>query len=971
MSPSIRTPVLVLGLIAVLAFAPAVSAQIARGNIYGKASDETGAVLPGVTVTLSGTFGTRTTTTGAGGEFRFLNVDQGRHELLVTLTGFTTLKREVLVQTGQNVELEFVLTVAGVQETMVVTAETPVIDTKKVGTATVVSSEELGKIPSSRDPWALLRTVPGVIVDRVNIAGSESGQQSYYTAKGSDQKDSVWSIDGIVITDMAALGSSPGYYTYDTFDEINVATGGSSAATATGGLGINMVTRRGTNQFKGSFGGYFTHNDLQWGNVPSELRSDARLQGNDKADHTEQIADWSADFGGPILKDKLWFYGSYGRNDIRVVNLNQQRDKSVLANASAKLNWQATENDMVSAFWFSNSKEKIGRLGAFSGVGTYLDGTRWDQGNYYPRHPHGLSKLEWNHIFSPNFFLNTKGSYYSTGFSLEPQGGLEDSRWVLDNINRQARGTAQAVFYLRPQTTLQADASWFRDALGGSHEIRFGFGWRLVGGSSETTYPGNKARAAFNPTSTRARFYRDSFTDADGEYWSGYLADTFNKGRLTLNLGLRWDLQRSRNNESSIEGNPLIPNLLPGLSYQGSAGEWPVSWNTISPRAGLTYALDESHKTLVRASYAWYAGQLQNSYASVVNPVGAAFLEYDWRDLNGDETVQLGEVDFSRLRNSSGVDPQNPSAVGEDPDRFDPDLAANRDHEAIVGIDRELAPNLVVSAAYTWRRAYDLMPMQLMLPYWYPWVGIRSSDYARGETLCANGYCATPFVLNEAALERPDVTGGIYFTNRDGFAWNYNGVELSLVKRMSNKWMGRVALSWNNWTEDVEPAAVSLSTPTSLVTDPKIDGGIVVSYGAGTSGKTYYMNAKWSLNANMLYQLPAGFEIAANVFGRQGYPNPAYAVLDLGALDGFQNVLATSTEQDTQRFPDLWDVDLRLAKSFSFGERLRLTLSTEMFNVFNSNTEMNRINDFDSSAYRRLDEILAPRIVRFGARVSF
>ncbi|HSB85394.1 MAG TPA: TonB-dependent receptor plug domain-containing protein, partial [Ilumatobacteraceae bacterium] len=722
----------------------------------------------------------------------------------------------------------------------------PIVDTKKVGTATVVTHDELNKIPSSRDPWALLRTIPGVIVDRVNIAGSESGQQSYYTAKGADQKDSVWSIDGIVITDMQALGSSPGYYTYDTFDEVNVTTGGSGVSTATGGLGINMVTKRGTNEFRGGIGGFFTNDDLQWGNAPAELLGDPRLQGNDKADHTDRILDWSAEFGGPILKDKLWFYGSYGRNDIRVVNLNQQRDKSVLTNYSAKLNWQASTNDMVSAFWFLNDKTKIGRLGA-AGSLAHLEGTRWDQGNAYSKQPHGLTKLEWNHIFSADFFLNAKGSYYSTGFSLEPQGGLEDSKWVLDNINRQARGTTYAEYYLRPQTTLNLDGSWFKEAFGGSHEIKFGLGWRSVGGSRETVNPGNKVRASFNPTSTRARFYRDRFTDAEGQYWSGYVADTFNKGRLILSAGLRWDLQRSRNKATSVEGNPLIPELLPGLSYEGDGGNWPVEWNTLSPRAGFTLALDEARKTLVRGSYAWYAGQLSNTYAALVNPVGLAYLEYDWRDLNGDEIVQLGEVDFSRLRAFGGVDPQNPSAVGEDPDRFDPDLSANRDHEVIVGVDRELAPNLVASVAYTWRRAYDLMPMQLMLPYWYPWVGIRSTDYLRGETSCERGFCATPWVLDENALNRPEVTGGIYWTNRQGFAWNFNGLEFSLVKRMANKWMGRVAFSWNNWTEDVEPEASAMSTPTSIVTDPKHDGGIVVSYGAGTSGKVYYMNAKWQL----------------------------------------------------------------------------------------------------------------------------
>jgi hypothetical protein len=684
---------------------------------------------------------------------------------------------------------------------------------------------------------------------------------------------------------------------------------------------------------------------------------------------TEQIADWSVDLGGPIVEDKLWFYGSYGENDIRVRNLNQQRDKTRLVNYSGKLNWQAGPDDMISAFWFLNAKEKVGRVGAAGGL-THLEGTRWDQGGTYPRHPHGLSKLEWNHVFGPSVFLSAKAAYMSTGFSLEPQGGVDDDRWVIDNVNFEARGTSHGIFYERPQMTFSADGSWFTAGWGGNHEVTFGAGWRDVRSSSDRQNPGDNAMARFNPSSTRARFYRDAFTETQGEYWHLFLADTFTRDRLTLNVGLRWDLQRSRNQPSQVPASPLVPDLLPGIDYAGD-GDWPVTWNTVSPRVGVTFALDEARKTLLRGSYAWNAGQLANAYAATINTVGSSFVEYDWVDRNSDEVVQLGEVDFSQLRSSSNVDPNDPGGLAESPNRIDPDMNANRDHEVIVGLDRELMPNLSAGLAYTWRRSYDLMGMQLMLPYWYPWVGLSGSDYERQSPVCENGYCATPWVLNDAALDRADVTGGLYWHNRSDFAWNYQGVELSVVKRMSDKWMGRVAFSFNDWSEDVGPGATAYSTPTAVLTDPKIDGGVVVSYGAGTSGKVYYMNARWQIAANALYQLPAGFEIAASAFGRDGYPTPAYALLDLGALDGLQYVLADSTEQDTQRFPSLWDFDLRLAKRLRLGDRVDLILSAEMFNLLNSNTEMNRVNQFDSASYLRLDEILAPRIVRFGARLTF
>ena len=131
----------------------------------------------------------------------------------------------------------------------------------------------------------------------------------------------------MVVTDMSAIGASPTYFTYDSFDEVNFSTGGNDVRVATGGIGIGLVTKRGTNAFHGSLNGYFTNDSLQWSNLPAELVGDPRLKGSDKADHTDQLADYSVDIGGPIMKDKLWFYGSYEKNDIRIRNLRQLPDK--------------------------------------------------------------------------------------------------------------------------------------------------------------------------------------------------------------------------------------------------------------------------------------------------------------------------------------------------------------------------------------------------------------------------------------------------------------------------------------------------------------------------------------------------------------------------------------------------------------------------------------------------------------------
>ena len=200
---------------------PAAFAQISTGSIYGKVTDEQSAVLPGATVTLTGAnTGARTTNSGPGGDFRYLNLDPGTYTVTVALSGFSTTQRTVIVNAGVNVEVPFIAKVASVAETVTVDAETPVIDSKRMGTGTTLNSDELSKLPNSRDPWAFMRAVPGVQIDRVNQAGSESGQQSGFIGKGSAQADSMWVLDGVVITDPAAVGASPNYYDFDSFEEV-------------------------------------------------------------------------------------------------------------------------------------------------------------------------------------------------------------------------------------------------------------------------------------------------------------------------------------------------------------------------------------------------------------------------------------------------------------------------------------------------------------------------------------------------------------------------------------------------------------------------------------------------------------------------------------------------------------------------------------------------------------------------------
>ena len=363
--------ILALAVGLVFALSGVALAQVATGNVYGVAKDESGATLPGVNATLSSEYGTRTAVTGPDGAFRFVNLNKGDYTVTLSLAGFASSTRKIKVTTGENVELEFGLKVSGVAETVEVQGETPLVDSKRRGTSTTMTSDELSKVPNARDPWGVLRAVPGVMVDRVNIAGNENGQQATSSSKGQLSAENTWNIDGIVITDMSATGASPSYYDFGAFQEITVTTGGSDLAMATGGAGINLTTRRGTNAFHGSARYMVADEGLSFGNIndqtqapfnPASLAVDPRLKNTDgtfrdQGDRIKNIKDYGFDLGGPIIKDKLWFYGSYGKQDIKLLRLVNTPDNTLPPSYNAKLNWQATGSTMVSAFYFLGAKQ--------------------------------------------------------------------------------------------------------------------------------------------------------------------------------------------------------------------------------------------------------------------------------------------------------------------------------------------------------------------------------------------------------------------------------------------------------------------------------------------------------------------------------------------------------------------------------------------------------------------------------------
>ena len=965
----------------VLSLAASATAQVQSGTISGTVKDQQGGVIPGVAATVQGVDVTQTTITNGSGQFRFLDLAPGAYTVSLTLNGFKPLSREgLIVEVGKTVALTFELHIQDLVDRVTVVGQTPMVDPRQTGTAANITFDELRNIPTSRDPFALMRSVPGVLVDRVNIGGNETGQQSNFTMKGTRPQDAVWTLDGIVVTDMTLLGSSPTYFNFDNFQEIQISTSGQDITQPTGGLGMNFVVKRGTNNFHGAFRGYFGNDGLQASNVPAELVAIGATDAT--ADHVKQISDYGFEFGGPIVAERAWFYGSFSNQDIRLVYRTTPGvvDRTELNDPNLKINWQATKKDLFSFLYFDGYKTKDNRSPGTTGIITNAPTATLHQGNAYTSNrPHGLWKFADDHVVGPNMFVSAKYAYYNTGFILTPEGGMSQNAGR-DLVTGTSYGSFSQSLNLRPQQTVNIDATSFVKSIGGSHDLKYGFGFRNSQGYTQTLWPGNGILALRQGTSASASF-AELFREGNGtnvaDYLDFYAGDTFALRRATINAGVRFDRQWGAALASTTAANPAFPDVLPGAVFAGYSS--PFTWNNVSPRVGVTYALDEARKMQVRVSFSRYAGQLATGVVGYANPAATAgFAVYGWNDVDADHLVENNEVNFNTfITSGGGFNRNNPTAVVS-ANVIDPNLKAPVTNSFVVGFDRELGPNLAVQANYTYTRVSNLFGN--FFASITPRVGVApgiGGNYAKGTGFSGTLPDGTPYSVATYIPTQSLITaggGGFFETNVPGYFTDNHGFEVALTRRMSSKWMGRMSLAFNNAREHfTDPSGVydTNGNPTPTITEPLVDGGVYAPQSSGNGQGAIYMNARWQFNANGMYQAPYGIQIAANVFGRQGYPEPLFRPGSSAALgaDSSLNVLVSRTI-DYMRYPNVWDTDARVARDFRVGT-ITVRGMFDVFNLFNANTALVRNGNIMATTYGQLALNLSPRIARVGLQIGF
>ena len=951
-----------------LSFVSTASAQVFTGRVDVTIEDTTGGRLPGVSVDLTGPVN-QNQVSDANGEAHFLNLPVGIYTVKATLSGFNDFSNaNVQVATGAATPVAVKMGVAGTSETVNVTAATPLIDVKRETTTTNVTLEELQNIPSARDPWVVMQTVPTIYVDRVNVGGSESGQQSNYLGKGTTTAQNTWNIDGVPITDMGAAGSTPTYYAFDMFQEMSVTTGGADAQNPTPGVQLNLVLKKGSNTPHGNASTYFENESLQSVNMPADLA--ASIGGTKgKGNRTDKYLDSSFDLGGPVLKERLFAWGSLGYTDVRNLTLTSQLDETKLKNSAFKADGNITDTVRGNFAFFRGDKQKNGR-----GVSpTHLIETAWNQTG-----PTSLYKGEGNFVLGQKLFASARYAYVSGGFTLDPIGG-RDKDFYKDDA-----GVWHNTYYYfnttRPQYYAGGDASYFA----GKHEVKFGFAWRKTPVESTSQVTGSQIFSIHvGYPDMVAQAQRQNNLGTVGRYVNAFITDTISLDRLTVTAGIRFDHSTSSYSETT---SPAIPGiaLMPALT--APAVDNAYVFNTVGPRVGVTYALDEGRKTVARVSYAFFSSQLPANAAAFVSPIQPyTYVYYNAVDrqtngqpcvtvgVNGcDGVAKLNEIDFAAgVQGSNNVDLANPSRATSS-NRVG-DITAPRTQELMFGVDREVVPNFGVSATFTYRYLNDFL--------WNPGIGLTPASYVQTGTF--TGTFANVGTVSVPLYGVPSVNGpGRETVNRPDYHQRYLGLEFSATKRMANRWMARFGFATTSWNEYFDgPNAILDKTvgpyPSSGFVDytragPLVNGGPVVvqSSGSGKSG-IYLLPPKYQLSANGLYEGPWGIDFGANLVLRQGYGQPFFRdrVNTGDALVATKAVLLTQGA-DQFRLDKVSSLDARVEKMFKFG-RSSLAADFDVFNLFNNATVLGKEYNARVTTYNTVREIMNPRIARVGVRFFF
>ncbi len=682
-----------------LCFVPA--AALAQSTLTGIVKDTSGAVLPGVTVEAASPVlieKIRVVSTNENGGFRLVDLRPGVYTLTFTLAGFSTIKRE-----GLELPSDFTMTVnsemkvGALEETLTVTGSSPVVDVQSTTRSQVLSRETLDAIPTGRTIQGMGQLVTGVSLNVPDVGGSRAMQQTYMSAHGMSASQTTVQVDGLMVNGLDGDGAVQNYFNSSMSQEMVYTTSGASADVSGGGVKLNMIPKDGGNRFNGSLFGGYQNKNFQTNNLTDELKA----RGLKSADGIDKLSNFEGSLGGPIMKDRAWFFFS-----ARSFHLNTLPADVFNADGSLGVDPQSIVSAQVRAVWQISQKTKLSayndRLGKNRGAAMTagFDPATAAQVWNSPIYTTGSVKL--TSTLTNRILVEAGVSTNYERYNIIYEPGISKVRGTPEwysTINKQdlATGTQyNAALYELGQYPDRYAISAAVSYVSGSHNVKVGVqnSW---GRYRRTRVANGDLRAFFlNGVPSQAQILNTplDLTDELHADTGIYAQDVWTINRLTLNYGARW--------EYFTHGIPLETS--PAGRFTAARTFGPIdmpTWKSIAPRFGLVYDLFGNQKTALKFSLGKYMQAGSTGFAETYNPLALTTANVTWTDLNGDKVPQ-GELGCTYLTAGCEINlAQLPAGFGVlSIANFDPDIKRMYNIETSVSVQHELLPRVSVSGGW-------------------------------------------------------------------------------------------------------------------------------------------------------------------------------------------------------------------------------------------------------------------------------
>ena len=994
MTRAILRALAAVGLVLFVGLAPA-AAQTGQsfGELVGKVTDAQGGVLPGVTVTLSGpaVMGTPSATTNASGLYRFPAVNNGTYKLTFELAGFAPLVREgIVVPVRQTITVDAAMKLASLQETVTVSGSSPTIDVENTKVGARLDHETLTSVPTSRTIFGSTTVLPGMTMGRQDPGGLNAASSTGMVAHGA----SNYNLNYYGVTADTPQNYGAMYYMdFGSAEEISVDTAAMGAEIGGGGgANINVVPKSGGNNVKGdaiySITGKGYANWLTPG-AAKQITPELRAQGVTDPS-LQKLYDINANIGGPILKDRLWYFGSVrnyhtieatpGYTTVNSDGSLTNPFESNLRNYTASGKYQINKNNQLSVFWTYNKKFQPHRN---AGVVQPNPINTLNQ-----QSPKNLFNGDWTSVMGQNTFLEVSASYFHMHWPSDWSTEFYDLGAAAQHASTFNIGTG--VYIDGPEPTGQR----FRDAyrqqtnlgltryidgfMGASHQLKTGFEtwWTPTGtdgfnifDDERLSYTGPAATCNATVRSgcapVQVALYNTPLTQKTKmRNFAAFIQDRATYNRFTVNLGLRWsyydgDIPAQGNGGAEWGAacsacNVSFPEIKP-----------PYNWNTLAPRTGVVWKLTEDGKNIVKASYSRYYEVMYTSEYGSINPnsiqTGASGVAvYNWNGAfqpNG--LPVLGTVKSQFVPKSNSIDPN---------------LKDPKNDEIMFAYQRELASNVSLSVDWIQRWFKDATIDQDC--YGLPCNTTATTAYAANKTVTDFG----PDNLTGTADDTQKVFYNVLpaYLGKDTFfhtncgnnvsvscTQRYKALEIAVGKRMSNHWQMQGSYVWSRLDGD---QVLDFTNPNNLLS--------FVGEGRGANDQPQAFKLLGS------YQAPYGITLGANFQSLVGLPIDR--TLSVSFAQGTSSIRVEP--RGTYRADTLNLLSLRADKAFRLGGSRRASFIAELHNALNTNAGQSNYGSvtrgfadqaafaaaqLGTSYFGRVQEIVAPRVLKLGVKFDF